>query len=308
MNKPKLSIGLPVYNGENFLVAAIESVLNQDYDDFELIISDNASQDGTQAICQRYVANDQRVRYYRCETNNGGAWNYNRVFELAGGKYFKWQAHDDLCLPGFFRRCVELFEQAPPSVVVVYPRTEVIDENGKLIATYHPESLETKAALPHHRLAYVLRSMSMVCAQFGLIRADALRKTRLFDRMIAADFVLMAELAMLGEFWEVPETLFQRRVHPGVSTKANRGVSQLLQWWDPSKKTYNSFVSPMMRLGWEYLRSIRRMPLKRSERLFCYATALTVWYVRELRNLGGRYKRRLFNRGGAPVPEKPAAD
>jgi glycosyltransferase involved in cell wall biosynthesis len=301
LSKPTITIGLPVYNGENFLRAAIESVLSQDFEDFELIISDNASQDGTAAMCERYAAADKRIRYHRCETNNGGAWNYNRVFELATGKYFKWQAHDDVCLPGFFRRCVEVFDQAPPSVVVVYPRTAVIDEEGKLIPTYHPESLETKAARPHDRLAFVLRSMSMVCAQFGLIRPEALRKTRLFDRMIAADWVLMAELAMLGEFWEVPETLFHRRVHPGISTKANRDVKTLLQWWDPSRKSYGSFVSPMMRLGWEYLRSIRQMPLEQPEKLFCYATALSVWYIRQFRNFGGRYKRRLFRPAGVSV-------
>jgi glycosyltransferase involved in cell wall biosynthesis len=301
LSKPTITIGLPVYNGENFLHAAIESVLSQDFEDFELIISDNASQDGTAAMCERYATADKRIHYHRCETNNGGAWNYNRVFELATGKYFKWQAHDDVCLPGFFRRCVEVFDQAPPSVVVVYPRTAVIDEEGKLIPTYHPESLETKAPRPHDRLAFVLRSMSMVCAQFGLIRPEALRKTRLFDRMIAADWVLMAELAMLGEFWEVPETLFHRRVHPGISTKANRDAKTLLQWWDPSRKNYGSFVSPMMRLGWEYLRSVRQMPLEQPEKLFCYATALSVWYVRQFRDWGGRYKRRLFRPAGVSV-------
>src|ERR1700736_6211403 len=127
MKKTKLSVGLPVYNGENFLNVAVDSVLGQDFEDFELIISDNASQDGTAALCKEYAARDKRVRYYRSDVNNGGAWNYNRVFELAEGQYFKWQAHDDVCLPGFFRRCVEVFDHAPPTVVVVSPRTQVID-------------------------------------------------------------------------------------------------------------------------------------------------------------------------------------
>src|SRR5689334_18309225 len=113
MSTPKLSVGLPVYNGEAYLRTALESIVTQDYQDFELIISDNASQDGTAAICREYAQRDKRIRYYREEANRGGARNLNRVFELSRGKYFKWAAHDDVCLPGFFRRCVEVFDRAP---------------------------------------------------------------------------------------------------------------------------------------------------------------------------------------------------
>ena len=291
MPTPRLSIGLPVHNGENFLAASIESVLSQGLEDFELIISDNASTDGTAAICARYAARDPRIRFHRSPTNRGGAWNFNRVFELSTAPLFKWQAHDDVCLPGFLQRCVATFDRAPESVVVVYPRTELIDGAGRPLTHYLPECLDTRRRWPHQRLADVLHNMTMVRAQFGVIRSSALRQTRLFDRRIAADFILFAELALLGELWELPETLFQRRIHAGISTRANSNPDQLVQWWDPTQRRHQGLVSPMLQLGWEYVRSIRRLPLSRAEKLRCSATALWIWYVRELRNLGGRWRR-----------------
>ena len=89
-NRSRVSIGLPVYNGEKYLEQALISILSQTYTDFELIISDNASTDRTQAICREYAAKDPRIRYYCNEENLGAAPNHNRVFELASGEYFKW--------------------------------------------------------------------------------------------------------------------------------------------------------------------------------------------------------------------------
>lgn len=294
MSVPRVSIGLPVYNGENYLEAAVESILRQDFGDFELIVSDNGSDDATQAICLRFAELDSRVRYYRSDTNRGAAWNYNRTFELARGEYFKWQAHDDLCLPGFLRSCLEVFDSAPPSVVLVYPKTEIIDSNGNALAQHVAETIDTRDENPHIRLGRVLKNLNMACAVFGLMRSSALQQTRLIDRFIASDYVLLAELAMLGELREVPQTLFLRRLHPRISTYASRNPTQLLQWFDPSQRRHRRWVSPMMWLGVEYLRSARRIPLGRFERFRCYLSATRVWYARECRNLAGRYKARLL--------------
>ena len=292
MSIPRLSVGLPVYNGEDFVAAAIKSILNQNFQDFELIISDNASQDRTSVICREFAEKDNRIRYYRSEVNYGGARNLNRVFELARGELFKWAAHDDVCLPGFFEGCVEVFDRVQPTVVLVYPQTQFIDEAGRPINLL-AECIESKQRRPHQRLSNVLRQLSNLCAQYGVIRSDALQKTRLFDKIIAADFVLLAELAMLGEILEVPEILFQRRMHPGMSSKANVGWRELLKWSDPSNKPYTVPLSPKMRLGYEFTRSIERLPLKPSDRWLCHLSALSVWYSRELRNLVGRNRRRL---------------
>src|SRR4051794_27811047 len=81
-NQPRVSIGLPVYNGEKYLAAAIESALRQTFGDLELIISDNGSTDGTREICERFAAEDPRVRYHQEVQNRGAVWNFNRVVQL----------------------------------------------------------------------------------------------------------------------------------------------------------------------------------------------------------------------------------
>lgn len=302
MSNPQVSIGLPVYNGQDFLEEAIESILSQDYRDFELIISDNASEDRTAEICEHFCRRDARIRFYRTEANRGAAWNYNRVFELSSGSFFKWQAHDDICLPRFLSRCVETFHQAPSSAVLVYPKAEIIDAEGNSNPRLHPESLEARDPAPYHRLATVLRKLNMACPVFGLVRSSALEKTRLIGQFVASDYVLLAELAMLGEIWEVPETLFQRRVHPKISTYANRSARDLLRWYAPSGRASNRLLPPMLSLGPEYQRSISRLPLTTQERWRCRLTALLVWYERELRNLGGKYKERIKQAFQAPGP------
>jgi glycosyltransferase involved in cell wall biosynthesis len=302
MHVPRVSIGLPVYNGENYLRMAIDSVLEQDYTDFELIISDNASTDATQTICREVAAADPRVRYYRNEINIGASGNYNRVFDLARGEFFKWAAHDDVHLPGFLRRCVGVFEQAPSTVVLVAPRTEIIDGDGRKTMQL-AESLHTTRSLPHQRVADVLRNVAWATAQFGLFRSEALRQTRLVDGFLASDWVLLLELAILGEIWEIPEILFQRRYHEGVSTIANKTGTELAEWFDTSRKPTRRFfpsiklvLLPRTKLGWEYGRSIARMPMPVGERVLCFFVAFSIWFSREAHRLSGEYGSRLRDR------------
>ena len=132
---PLLSIGLFVYNGERFIEKALDSILNQTFTDFEVIISDNASTDRTGDICRLYAQNDRRIRYYRNEKNMGAGWNVRRVCDLATGKYFEWAAADDMLEPGFLRACVETLE-ADPGYVVAHSKTRVVDENGKPVEDY----------------------------------------------------------------------------------------------------------------------------------------------------------------------------
>ena len=101
---PRVSIGLPVYNGANWLPETIDSILGQTYSNFELVISDNASTDTTQEVCEGYALRDARVRYERLPENLGAAFNYNRVFERSVAPYFKWAGHDDLLDPAYLVR------------------------------------------------------------------------------------------------------------------------------------------------------------------------------------------------------------
>jgi glycosyltransferase involved in cell wall biosynthesis len=280
MHVPRVSIGFPVFNGEKYLRLAMESILQQDYTDFELIISDNASTDATQEICGELAAKDARIRYSRNATNIGACKNFKRVFELSKGEFFAWAAHDDVHLPGFLRRCVEVFDQAPSTLVLVAPRTEFIDEKG-VSKQIRVERLHTTRALPHQRVGDVLRNVWRATAQNGLFRSAALRKTRLIEGFWASDYVLLLELAILGEIWEIPETLFLKRDHPDRSCRRNNSKSDFAAWFDPEEKERNQRKT----ISLEYARSIARLPLAPAERLLCYWTAFFVWYRRRFTKL-----------------------
>jgi glycosyltransferase involved in cell wall biosynthesis len=294
---PKLSIGLPVYNGERFLPAAVDSLLKQDFTDFEMIISDNASTDGTAGICTEYARQDCRVRYLRADVNRGASPNYRTVFEHARGQYFKWAAHDDVHLPGFLTRCVQVLDQAPPSVVLVAPRTEVIDESGARLANdWKVECLDVRGSRPAQRVAEVLKNVEWATAQFGVFRADALRQTRLIDGFFAADYVLLLELALLGEIWEIPEVLFQRRFHDGISTNVNTTAEEFAKWFDPSRKggrrllpSIRLGLQPRWHLGVEFMKSIMRMPINSRDRLRCLLITSAIWSNKEAKRLSHEY-------------------
>ena len=105
-----MTVGLAVYNGENFLADALRSLVEQDYRDMEILIGDNASTDGTLAICDRFAERDARIRIVRSDENRGLSWNHNRLLPEARGEYFKWAAHDDRYQPSFVSRCVRVLD------------------------------------------------------------------------------------------------------------------------------------------------------------------------------------------------------
>ena len=262
---PRVSIGMPVYNGERFLNEALDSILSQTYRDFELIISDNASTDRTAAICEEYAAQDPRIKYIRNASNVGAAKNYNIVFRLAKGEYFKWAAHDDICQPTFIERCVNILDEQP-AVVVCSPKALIIDINGQPTGHY-PYRLVFTAVRPYERFRQFFKVKGFHPI-FGVIRSSALAETGLIGNFEMADRVLLGELVLWGEFAEVPEFLFLRRKHDQISTKANPTDRQLAAWYDPSNQY--RIILPSWRRLVEYMRAIHRSPLRWHEQMRCY--------------------------------------
>jgi glycosyltransferase involved in cell wall biosynthesis len=262
---PLVSMGLPVYNGEPFLREALDSVLAQTYRDFDLAISDNGSTDRTQEICEAYAARDPRIRYYRSPENRGLAWNYNRVFELTAGPYFKWVAHDDVCAPEYVERCVDVLERMP-AVVLCYPQTILIDEHGTRLRDY-PDGCHLVSPRPSERLRDLMANLKLSNPVFGVIRRSALPAAP-FGSYVASDIPLLAELALRGEFYEIQERLFYRRDHPQKSDRANPTIDDLAALYDPRNRGKLHFVR--WRLFGEHLASIRRVPMGAKEKLRCY--------------------------------------
>jgi glycosyltransferase involved in cell wall biosynthesis len=305
MTSPLVSVGLPVYNGEASLGRALDSVLAQDFEDFELIISDNASTDGTPAICETYAGRDRRVRYYRNEKNIGANPNHNRVFDLSRGKYFAWMAHDVEQLPGMLSRCVREMRLNSPPVVLAYPRCEQIDENCRPVGGDLP-SIASNDPRPHRRLGIVIRRICYITQHYGLFAADALRKTRLNGSYPSADFVLTAELAMLGEIREIPEVLVRRRCESHTGSRAHlRDKKSWAVWLDPKMTDRRFLLRIEERLALEYIRSALALPLRPMDKLACALAGPHAHYRRLLvnkvcdwRNRFGQLKRRLAGRVG----------
>ncbi len=265
-SKPRVSIGMPVFNGENYLAEALDSILAQTYRDFELIISDNASADRTEEIGRTYAAKDDRVRYFRNEANLGAAGNFNRLLELSSGEYFKWAAHDDLCAPEYLEQCVEVLDREP-DVVLCYPKTRIIDEHGGFVEDYF-DGFHLDSPKPHVRFRDMFRAPGLCNPVFGLIRAGILKRTALIGNYAASDRVLLGELALHGQFYEVPEYLFLRRGHPQRSLSANVTDSEIAAWFDPALS--GKILIPRWRRLLEYLRAAKRAPLSQAERVRCY--------------------------------------
>jgi glycosyltransferase involved in cell wall biosynthesis len=290
VRKAALSIGLPVYNGERYLSRAVNSLLNQDFEDFELIISDNDSSDGTESICRAFARKDRRIRYMRSDKNRGATWNFRRVFELAQGDYFKYAAYDDECYPTMVRRCMEMIIEGGPTVALAYTRSEVIDENSAVIprvAGLRWDSVATAAKTPHERLRHVLWWVLHGQAYYGIMRSAFLRQTRPFGS-VAADWVILAQLAMLGRIVEVPEVLFRFRKHSSNSWDGTRTPLQILRWHNPEASGLEKLLPFRISIMFEHMKSVSYLPLSRFEKIMCLPVAcltpplrsLWIWLLR----------------------------
>ena len=272
---PRVSIGLPVFNGERYLKETLDSLLRQTYKDFEIIISDNASTDYTETICRNYAASDRRIRYYRNERNLGMAANFRRVFEVRAGEYFKWAGADDLCVPEYLGRCVEVLD-ADLGVVLVCARTLYIDENGEMVGKAEPAwNLQSESA--YERLRYVIYfgSDANLDAWLGLTRAEALSKTNLMPNYPCGDKRPLGELSLFGKFVEIPEYLSMRRLHVGASSCNTTNI----EWMENVFKAKRlRMCLPTWRLAIDHLTTVMRSRLCVNEKLSLAVAILRSMY------------------------------
>ena len=252
-----VSIGLPVYNGARYLREALDSLLAQEYQDFEIIISDNASEDDTGEICREYAARDARVSYYKSEQNRGPLWNAIRVYELARGEYFMWAAHDDRRHPQYLSRCVPVLDSNPRALFCC-TGVRLIDEIGHDISETFPyQSYQPTGATPRERLRALIRSTSWFHI-YSLMRTPALAQTVLGSHMWGADVVMMADLCLRGEGVGVPDKLFDYRCFAAKTNEVlaqglgNSEVGVSVSWSD---------------LAADLVESVRRSPLSFPKKL-----------------------------------------
>ena len=262
---PLVSIGLPVYNGERYLRDALPRLISQDYPNFELIVSDNASTDNTAEICKEYSAVESRIRYIRQETNLGAIRNFNKVFELSSGKYFMWAAYDDWWDSSYVSKCVARLEQHPEAIICgSYFR--ILDENGNEIkhrGQYFVEATSTGRA---SRISRLLRFSNPAFSMYSLIRSEGLRDTPKLRGCWGGDLIMISELCLRGTIITIPEYLFGYRVF------ANKSFRQIVNTLDPANKD-RSLLVLWKELYVEVLKAIYAFPMSRFEKFRVLAAA-----------------------------------
>jgi len=254
--KSLVSIGMPVYNGAEYLRPALDSLLAQDYENFELIISDNHSTDSTQEICLDYVARDKRICYLRNEMNLGAKYNFNRVFELSQGEYFMWHAHDDLREPNYLSSCLEIMEM--DLNVILCCSSTLLNEDGNLRES--EEDFNTVGMSINRRFRKIL--WNNTCSSiYGLIRSSALKKTELFKDTVSSDNLLLAELSLLGEFNQLPLFLFNEKIK---RRNIFQRIDGMLDLYLPNRDRY--IYLPFIKLAIEHWKLVQNSQLDKKEK------------------------------------------
>jgi glycosyltransferase involved in cell wall biosynthesis len=211
--KPLVSIGLPTYNGERYLREALECLVSQDYENLEILVSDNASTDETASIAMAFAARDPRVRLIRETTNKGPAENFNRVFRETSGPLFMWAADDDRWEPSYVSACVAALA-SDPSAVLACTRLRFLGDIDDPVYKQQFALFDNPdlSSLSVERRVRELLSRYGWYAIYGLIRRDVLAQTRLFTSAFGPDVILLVELAMRGPFVLVTDALFHYRL------------------------------------------------------------------------------------------------
>ncbi|NNC81872.1 MAG: glycosyltransferase family 2 protein [Acidimicrobiales bacterium] len=246
MTTPRLTIGMPVYNGGDYIAEALISHLEQDFTDFELIVSDNCSDDATPDIVQEFVRSDDRVRYSRTTENVGGPANFNRCFRLGEADLFRWAAADDRIEPGYLSKVIHMMD-ADAGIAIGHCDSVLIDPasdpmlemdkgwlggDGYLEAIrLHPPSGDTRfqSDQPHHRVDAVINNNHRNFYIFGVMRRALMLQTRLHGLFYGGDRTLLVELAIRGRFHKVPEPLFASRSHAKNSGRNSLNFEELKQ-------------------------------------------------------------------------------
>jgi len=272
-NHPKVIVGLLVYNGENYLAETVESILSQTFEDFRLLIADNASTDRTEQICREYVNQDSRVVYHRHAENIGASGNHNFLFQPGESPYFKWASHDDPLGPNYLRQCVELLDQNP-AFGVAHTRSYRIDGDGKIFGTLDHE-VRLNSLRPSQRFWRLLWA-GYLPEVHGVMRSDLIKKTKLYQGFAGDDRSFLAEMLLQTDVGYVEDYQFFRRDH--ASCFCNITDEQQRQYfYNPKRKASSKQIGLIKLKG--YLSAIQRYPMPLSEKIACLKSLLE-WGLR----------------------------
>lgn len=203
---PLVSIGVPIFNEARFLRASLDAITAQDYQNIEVLISDNGSTDMSESICQEYVDRFDHVSYHRFSENHGPGPNFSYVLEQAQGAYFMWASGHDLWAPDYISRCLDSLTERE-SAVVAFGSSRWIDDQG--------EYMDQESGWTDTRgMDVVARFFTVLWGNMhpilGLIRTAPLREKPLVN-MVGADLIVLTRLVLKGDFVHCPRANWCRR-------------------------------------------------------------------------------------------------
>ncbi|MGI8822535.1 MAG: glycosyltransferase family 2 protein [Acidimicrobiia bacterium] len=279
MSTPRLTIGMPVRNGANFIRPALDSLLAQTYRDFVILVSDNASTDDTVAIVEEYMARHPMIGLQWHPTNLGAHRNYNSVVTNSTGELFKWMAHDDMIAPTFLAECIARLD-ADPGASLAFANSAQVDENGGIIADLSTnQTYEDRS--PYRRLRTYVSDRTKNPQVFGVMRRTVLEATPLLGNYPKSDTVLMYEMAMRGRFALVEEPLLLNRDHP--ARQGRLALRERTRWYHPERDM--PLLPRWNQLG-GFLAAVVRVPMPAGDKVRSLGFALW-WGIRHGGELAG---------------------
>jgi len=221
----KVSVGLPVYNGGKFIQRRLDSILNQTFTDFELIISDNASNDATSKICQEYIKKDKKIRYFRQNKNIGIVQNWNFVLQQAKYEYFVWASVDDLWHPNFLEKNIKILSSKKNVVCSIGNISEFDSQSSnfysiknnsnttsimkKLRNIFRKINMHTLSGSYEEKIKDYLNSY-MCNVIYGVFRTDELRKSYVVEEIGAYDWATNLNILKFGDVHVIDEILLKK--------------------------------------------------------------------------------------------------
>ena len=239
--KPKVSIGLPVYNGEKFIQKKLDSIIEQSFTNFEIIISDNASTDSTQRICEKYVKKDNRIYYFRQKKNMGVWWNYDFVLQKARYDYFLWTAVDDLLLATFLEKNIAILERNS-NIACSISKMKLYGEKTKSLEIKPNDSIFQKIikkiqkdlgymnTFPasgnyEERVKEYIKKLNHNQIIYGIFRTKLIKKAHVKDSFLMVEGCTILNILKDGELFVIDEVLMHT-YDGGMSRRGMLGVTK----------------------------------------------------------------------------------
>ncbi|GBD03122.1 Putative glycosyltransferase EpsE [bacterium HR19] len=265
---PEITVGMPVYNERKFIEKTLESLLNQTYQNFEVVISDNSSTDGTDKICEEYAKKEKRIKFFRQKKNLGALKNFKFVLDQAKTPFFIWLSGHDIWHPQLLEKLLNSFKKSnDDKIILVFPK--VIDSSSNTEYTWIQKEDTSEIENAIERYKRILEDLGSFTI-YGLWKKEVLEKIN-FPETIVSDAYMLAQGALIGKYKFEPEAIVYRTInHPIFIGTEDNLFRQILHLKPHNKFYYMIYHSIIDKIPGKYRESILRLVLVPEEIKFIF--------------------------------------